>query len=352
MPGLKVPGAISTVTLVQESDAPRWRDFVDRAEESGHAHLWEWREVLREGMGLECHYLAARAADGEWTGVLPLARIRSHFTGNFLVSLPFLNAGPVGTPEAKALLTQEAVRIAQRTGADLLEIRTLRELPVTLAPARVKCTVRLALPATAEQLWAKSFRAKLRSQIRRPQKEGMETRFGLDERDAFYWVFARNMRDLGTPVLPRRFFECVERAFAEQVIFGVVYHRGEPVAAGCGFIWRDEFELNWASSLREHNSLAPNMLLYWSFMERVIGRGVRVFDFGRCTPGSSTHRFKMQWGGKEIPLPWVQWPVGESSGESITDRKVFRLATAAWRYLPIFVANRAGPLLARRLPWF
>src|SRR2546427_12313808 len=62
-------------------------------------------------------------------------------------------------------------------------------------------------------------------------------------------------------------------------------------------VWRDEFELTWVSSLREHDSKMPNMLLYWSFMEQMIARGVRVFNFGRCTPGGGTHQFKHQWGG-------------------------------------------------------
>src|SRR5207247_15197 len=109
------------------------------------------------------------------------------------------------------------------------------------------------------------------------------------------------------PVLPRAFFERLATTFGGLVVFGAVYRGAQPIAAGCGFAWRDEFEMTWASSLREHNRSAPNMLLYWSFMEQMIARGMRVFDFGRCTAGSGTHRFKQQWGGADVPLPWLQW---------------------------------------------
>jgi hypothetical protein len=211
-------------------------------------------------------------------------------------------------------------------------------------------TVLLDLPADPEVLFQERFRSKLRSQVRRPMKEGMEARFGLDQREAFYDVFRRNMRDLGTPVLPARFFELLAGAFPERIEFGVVRHEGRPVAAGCGFHHGSEFEMTWASSLRELNHLAPNMLLYWRTMEHCIELGQTTFNFGRCTPGAGTHRFKLQWGSADEPLAWRQWPEGERAPDG--DSAVFAWATRVWSHLPLPVADRLGPVLARRIPSF
>ena len=79
-----------------------------------------------------------------------------------------------------------------------------------------------------------------------------------------------------------------EDHFPEEVIFGVVYHGEEPVAGGCGFLWGGEFEMTWASALRKYNRMTPNMLLYWSFMEKAIEGGAALFNFGRCTPGGTS----------------------------------------------------------------
>jgi hypothetical protein len=160
------------------------------------------------------------------------------------------------------------------------------------------------------------------------------------------------MRDLGTPVLGRQFFEQIGLMLPEHVEFGVVYLNDEPVAAGCGFVWKDEFERTWASSLREHNRTAPNMLLYWSFMERMVQRGLRIFNFGRCTPDGGTHRFKKQWGDtRDVPLPWAQWSRrGVTATPNPDGGSVLRLATRAWSRLPLPVANALGPRLARALP--
>jgi len=92
------------------------------------------------------------------------------------------------------------------------------------------------------------------------------------------------------------------------------------------------------------------MLLYWSFMSHLIERGVRQFDFGRCTPGGGTHRFKQQWGGADVPLPWAQWTSRNVTAPPTPDRPVFRVAAACWRRLPLALTNAIGPIIARRLP--
>jgi hypothetical protein len=100
------------------------------------------------------------------------------------------------------------------------------------------------------------------------------------------------------------FFREIANQFPDDCWIGCAYLDGRPVAGGCGFRFGDEFEMTWASSLREYNREAPNMLIYWSFMERAIAEGVKRFNFGRCTRGAGTHRFKMQWGGREEELWW------------------------------------------------
>lgn len=333
------------------SEAPAdWDAFVESDPRSSFCHLSGWTEVLGGALGLEALFFEARA-DGSLVGVLPVYRMPRLLSGTVLVSVPYLNyGGPLGTEPARTALIDAAVAEAHRGRDRRLEIRTRYSLAADMPRGRAKVTVTLPLPDDSKTLFEDGFRSKLRSQIRRPMREGMESRFGPDEREAFYYVFSRNMRDLGTPVLPAGFFQRIADSFQDIVDFGVIYHEGEPVAAGCGFRWRTEFEMTWASSLRELNRLSPNMLLYWSFMERCIAGGATCFNFGRCTPGGGTHRFKQQWGGEDEGLPWIQWPdeaepEGGSSG-------FFHKATSVWSRLPLPVANRLGPVIARRLPAF
>jgi FemAB-related protein (PEP-CTERM system-associated) len=350
-PAIPSAGAGSLTVAHLEEGSREWDRFVARSEEGTFCHLAGWREIMADVLSHQTRYLVAKDGEGEWQGVLPLVRVRSRIFGHYLLSMPFMSyGGPLGTSAAQARLTEEAVEQARQWGVDLLELRARHPVPADLPTSHRKITVLVPLPETTEQLWKGTFKAKLRSQIRRPMKEGMEARFGADQVGPFYEVFSRHMRDLGTPVLPRRFFEQIARTFADQVIFGAVYLGEQPTAAGCGFLWGDEFELTWASALREHSRSAPNMLFYASCMEEVIRRGGRVFNFGRCTPGAGTHRFKLQWGGVETPLPWAQWSPREIDATPSPESPLFRIATTAWQRLPLAVANRLGPLLARQLP--
>jgi serine/alanine adding enzyme len=181
-------------------------------------------------------------------------------------------------------------------------------------------------------------------------RDGMHALIGGGQRQAFYDVFARTMRTLGTPTLPASFFDAVARRFPGRVEFGVVYTGNRAVAAGCGIVWRDEIELHWAGALREFGKSAPNMLLYWSFMHHAIARGVRTFNFGRCTAGSGTHAFKRQWGGNDTPLPWISWSKRDVTATPTPDKPVFKFAAACWRRLPLGIANVVGPRIARCLP--
>jgi FemAB-related protein (PEP-CTERM system-associated) len=333
---------------------PEWDEFVHRTEGASFCHLGGWGEVFRRSLRLDPLFLTARAGE-EIRGVLPLIRMPRLGAGSVVVSIPYLNyGGPLGNPDAQAVLLERTVELAGGSGARRLEIRSRNapafDPPSAVSAGREKVTVVLDLPPDPETLLQDRFRSKLRAQIRRPMKEGMAARFGEDQVGPFYRVFAENMRDLGTPVLPRRFFEEMAGAFPDHIDFGVVYHQGQPVAGGCGFRFQGEFEMTWASSLRAHNRLAPNMFLYWSLMERCIERGDRVFNFGRCTAGGGTHRFKSQWGGVDEPLHWLQWPEGSATEDP--QAGIFALATRVWQLLPLGLANRLGPVLARRIPTF
>src|SRR3990172_8780940 len=328
-----------------------WDTFVRHVPGWTPFHLYAWKGIYERTFRHDCHYLAAHREDGAIAGVLPLVRVKSLLFGDYVVSMPFVNyGGPLGRGEVGRELVETARGVGEDAGVGLLELRSRAPLDVDLEVSHRKITVLLDIPSGgAESLW-KGLPAKVRSQVRRPQKEGMETRFGPDQLEPFYQVFARHMRDLGTPVQSRGLFEAIRDALGEDVWFGCVYHGTHAAAAGCGFRWGGEFEMTWASSLREYNAAAPNMLLYWAFMERCAAEGVTLFNFGRCTPGSGTHRFKRQWGGRDEQLHWYQWsPRGKTRTPS-PDDGALSLGPKLWRYLPLGVANALGPRIVRGIP--
>ena len=331
-------------------DGAAWDAFARAQDGFTHFHLHGWRRVMERAFGHECLYHAARGDDGALRGVLPCVRGKSALFGHFLVSMPFLNyGGPLGDAESVRALTAAAVAEAERSRAKLLELRSAVELPIDLPVSHRKITVRLDLAETSEAQF-KRFDAKLRSQIRKPQKDGVTVRSGLDQVPQFYEVFAQHMRDLGTPVLSRRFFEEIAATFPDSARLAVAYLEGQPVATGLGFRFGDEFEITWASSLLSAKKSAPNMLVYWELLQACVAEGVRRFDFGRCTPNGGTHKFKQQWGGQDAPLYWYQRSESPDAKTPSPDDGAYSWGPRVWKKLPIAVANVVGPRIVKYIP--
>jgi serine/alanine adding enzyme len=309
--------------------------------------------VIERVFGRETLYLLARDAGGAVRGVLPLVQLKSRLFGNFLVSVPYFNYGGVlaDSSGARRALLAAAIGVARERGAGHIELRHRDEPEVDWPVREDKVSMLLDLPDTEEALW-RSFTSKLRAQIRRPEKEGAVTRQGGAELVGdFYAVFARNMRDLGTPVYPKGFFETIVSTFPGEAKLFVVDLEGKPVAAGLTLAHGSTLEIPWASSLREANPFGVNMLLYWSVLRDATRRGFGRFDFGRCSEGSGTHKFKRQWGAAEAPLSWHYWlPAGEAIPRLTPRNPKYRAAIALWRKLPVPVANVLGPRIVKNLP--
>lgn len=328
-----------------------WDACVQAATGWTHFHRWGWKPVVEQVFGHECLYFAARDEAGRVAGVLPLVHAKSLLFGDYLVSMPFLNyGGPLGSESAVRALVEHAVSVARERRVDLLELRSRERLTVDLPASNRKITCLLDLSAgDAEAVWH-GLTSNVRRKVRRAQKEGLSVSFGLDQVSAFYQVFSRHMRDLGTPTLPRRFFETLAQQFPDDVWFGCAYYQGRPVAAGCGFQWADEFELTWVSALQEYHRIYANMLLYWTFIERAANRGLSVFNFGRCTPGGGTHQFKQQWGSRDVPLVWYQHIAGRRDATPSPHERAFAWGPFVWKRLPLAVANALGPAIVRLIP--
>jgi FemAB-related protein (PEP-CTERM system-associated) len=334
-----------------EGPAAEWDAFVRRQPGWTSFHLHAWKPMLESLYRHDCPYLVARGADGALAGVLPLVRVKSLLFGHYLVSMPFVNyGGPLGSDEAVRALADEAVSMARKGGVKLLELRSRTELPLDLPASHRKITVVLDLPDSPEAL-RKQLGAKLRSQIKRPEKEGVTVRFGPDQVGPFFEVFAHHMRDLGTPTQSRALFEQISVRFGDEAWFGSAYLGDRPIACGAGFRWGDEFEMTWASALQEFNKVSPNMLLYAAFMDRSIAEGVKLFNFGRCSPDSGTHRFKKQWGSRDEQLWWYQ--VSKGGAEASTpspDDGAYSWGPRLWKKLPLPVASLLGPRIVRSIP--
>jgi FemAB-related protein (PEP-CTERM system-associated) len=285
-------------------------------------------------------------------GVLHLVRQKGLTGGAHLVSLPYFDAAGIlaDDRDATVALLAQARSLMAELGARWVELRQAEPLPGDLPSRTDKVTLRLPLPNDPEILW-KALDAKVRNQVRKGQKENLTVhQGGADLLPDFYAVYARTMRDLGSPPHHERFFRLIAEQFGEAVRVFVVRAGDRPLAASVTLADSRGVRVPWAGNDWRVRQSCANMLLYWSMLEEACRRQAPCFDFGRSTRDSGTYRFKAQWGAKEVPLYWFYLlRPGEEIPDLRPDSPKYRLATALWRRLPLCLVRLIGPRIIARL---
>jgi FemAB-related protein (PEP-CTERM system-associated) len=353
---LRCPEGEAPANLVFErlsaANRPEWDAFVAADKRASLYHFSRWESWITGALRQHSMCLLARAGK-QVVGVLPLYALRSRLFGHFAVSVPYVNyGGPLGVNTGvETVLLEQASRDCKNASLVHMEVRE------TCArdgwPSRNdKVSMVLALPRSTAELEAQ-LSAKVRSQVRRGGREGVTFRSGADDRllGDFYGVFARNMRDLGTPVYALRVFADLLEFWPTQAIIVVAYRSRRPVGAAFLLRHNDTLEVPWASTLREHNGLGLNMQLYWQILSYAIETGSMFFDFGRSTEGSGSFRFKRQWGATSVRHYWHYWlrEDGQLPGLNPENSR-FRYLIECWKRLPVPVTKLLGPLIVRGLP--
>ncbi|HZT52716.1 MAG TPA: FemAB family XrtA/PEP-CTERM system-associated protein [Stellaceae bacterium] len=343
--------AATTVRPFAETDAPEWERFAAAAPDATFFHRLPWRDVVERGLGHRGHYRCAWRGE-RLVGILPLFHVRSRLFGSALVSVAFAVYGGIvaADPAAAAALAADAAALGASLGVDHVELRHVAPSTIgwkTKSDFYFTFCRRLA-PARDANLKAipRKKRADLRKAIDNP---ALRVEVGTDL-DTFFRIYAESVRNLGTPVLPRRFYAAIVAGFGDAVELSAVHGPDGPVAALMTFYFRDRVMPYYGGATPAARPLHAYDLLYWSLMERAVERGATLFDFGRSKRGTGAYDYKTYWGFEPEPLHYDFHLVrgGDLPDVNPLNPK-YRLMIETWRRLPLPIANALGPIVARQL---
>jgi len=352
------------IKFTDTDDAGKWDEYVHVHPQATLYHLYGWRNVIKKTYGHKTYYLMAEKSDGSVAGILPLVHLSHFIFGNSLISMPFFDMGGILADDwdAEKAILNKAVSLGKKVRAQTIELRHGEENPkfeirnpefeTKIRSDKVRMILRL--PESSEVLM-KSFKSKLRSQIKKPMKSGLRSKIGGPELlDDFYEVFLINMRDLGSPVHSKHLMKNVLGEFPDKAEILMIYKENQPLACSLVAEFRGMLENPWASALREYGRLSPNMLLYWAMLEHACDRGCQYFDLGRSTPNEGTYKFKAQWGAKPWPLNWYYLYLNGAPHE--TDMESSQAATSKfdravqyWKKLPVPLTRVIGPMIRKHI---
>ena len=336
---------------LDDGAAGAWDRFVHATPDATFFHLSPWRKVIEQSFGHRTHYAYAEQ-DGSIVGVLPLARMKTRLFGDALISTPFcVYGGPVAvTPEAAAALEEHALGLMRQTSVPSLEFRRLGA-PDPGWEVRPPLYYTFRRPITGDaEADMKAIPRKQRAMVRKGIQNGLRS---VSDGDTvrLHRVYAEMVHALGTPVFSAKYFRLLGEAFPGAHDVTTVLHGDQPVAAVLNFHFREEVLPYYGGGTRAARGLAGNDFLYWEVMRRAgAERGARLFDFGRSKSGTGAFDFKKNWGFAPQPLNYCyRLREGASLPDNNPTNPKFKLMIAAWRRLPIQVANVIGPHIVRGL---
>jgi FemAB-related protein (PEP-CTERM system-associated) len=358
------PPALRVRELLPGEDS-RWDSYVSRHPQGTFFHRTGWSRVVRDRFRHAPHHLVVEEGR-RWLGVLPLFLARSPFLGKNLVSLPYAVYGGVLADDERAqmALLAHAEAMGRELGVGYVELRHLEARPGKRPQSPLYVTFRCELPERVEEVMAripKKARAEVRC-AREPQAAAIPGRrresFGIrvtpdGSVDELFGLFAANKRRLGSPALPRDWFQGLVDEFGKAVVIHrAVDPSGRTLAAVMSFCFKDTVYAYYSGSRDDVEHTGVNNWIYCAIMEWAVEQGYRRFDFGRSRADSGPARFKHNMGFVAEPLHYDYLLLGPGAKlpEFHPSNPKLALPRRLWSWLPLFVCEWLGARLSRYIP--
>ena len=337
--------------FLTDDQLSRWDNFIQQHSASGY-HQSTWFSLIKKSFGHSTRILIAEDERGNIIGGLPLTFFSSKLFGKFAISIPYVNYGGVVSDyfDIAQKLIQLAQDIRAEEGLSHIEIRTMQSGLANNSLDK-KVSMVLALPSSNDDL-EKNLGAKIRAQYKKAESYSPHVKFGkLELLDDFYKVFARNMRDLGTPVYSKTWFANILNEEKIKSTLIVVYMDNKPVSTGFLVGSNNILEIPWASTIQSANAKNANMWMYRQILAFAISEKYQYFDFGRSTLGAGTYKFKKQWGAIAYAHHWYYvLPEGETKPELNPDNPKYKLVIFLWKLMPVWLTKIIGPQIIKHIP--
>jgi FemAB-related protein (PEP-CTERM system-associated) len=343
----------------------RWDSYVSRHPLGTFFHRTGWARAVAEQFRHHQHHLVVEQGR-RWAGVLPLFLTKSPFLGKNLVSVPYAVYGGLLADDdaAQAALLQRAEQLGRELGVGYVELRHLELRPGERQRSPLYVTFRCDLPEDPAAVMGripKKARAEVRC-ARDPKAPAIEGKrresFGIKVTpdgsvDELFALFAENKRRLGSPALPKQWFQGLVDEFGKAVVIHrAVEPSGRTLAAVMSFCFKDTVYAYYSGSWNDVNVTGVNNWIYCAIMEWAVEQGYRRFDFGRSRADSGPAKFKRNMGFEQEPLHYEYLLIGPGSKlpEFHPSNPKLALPRRIWSRLPMFVCNGLGARLSRFIP--
>ncbi len=345
--------------LATGQDRADWEGFLSGFPHAEFSHSFRMKGVYEDVYAYRTSYWIGEE-DNVIRGICPLVHVHSllHMNKTILISLPMVTSAGLLTADAaaKTAFLQHLKSVSADENA-VVQLRGRAENAIdNVASYDGYISFVLSLKKETGDVYWNALSSRNRGKIRKSRKAGTVVEFGGNGLLAeFYFLHVRRNKELATPVYPKAFFAAILEAFPEAEI-ALARNGDKPIAAMLNVGFNGVMNYLFGSSDSRFYYYYPNNHLFHEFIERSRREGYERIDFGRTSVGVGTYQFKRQWGADEVPLFYQYIGKGaekfaDFSIQGVQASLAFKIFSRVWsRYLPVWVTEKLGPGLIKRMP--
>jgi hypothetical protein len=329
-------------------DMDRWDSFVRSHPNGWVCHLAGWKRMLEHSFErIRGYYIVVTdQGSSKIEAALPIYHVRSWFTGNRLVSIPFgtLSGPLISCNEHAEAIVNSVHGLARKLNCAHIDIGCLQSSEFMENCGFVRSDFYqhhyLTLDRSPEDLRKRFHHSCVRQRIAKAMKSDILIRHGCSETDMrrFYALYLFTRRKICLPPKPYRFFQQLWQCFGNSGHMTLLLAEKDGRAIGSVVLLKGNGRISaeWAVSDPQYKKLNANHYLFWEAIQMGCREGYSVFDFGRTAPtNNGLMKFKDRWGTDVVGLPRFTYPDRAKQEVSAKENlRVYRLAKSLFRLSP------------------
>ena len=300
--------------MIQEIDLEQdltWDNTVGTWSDSSVFHTCRWQRVLRDAYGYASCSLEGVFEEGN-RALFPLMEVKSLFTGNRGISLPFTDSCPsLGDHDSRSKLFRAARDLGRDRKWRYLEVRGGPAPSPDANPSVSYYGHQVVLYDDCSRMM-RSIESGHRRAIRKAENNSVRIEWSQSLRalKRFYSLFCVTRQRHGLPPQPWKFFAALHRnvlALGHGFV-ALADVEGKSRAGAIFLHFRDRAIYKFGASDPAFQHLRLNNLVMWSAFQDYGSKGFQLLDLGRTSlRNQGLRRFKLGWGTNETQINYFKY---------------------------------------------
>lgn len=327
----------------------KWNEQIVSLKGYSFFHTSQWADLISKSYGYDPIYHVLKN-NGKLVAVFPLMEIKSVFTGNRGVSLPFSDfSNPLVENSFQFnQLFENIISLGTEKKWKFIELKGVDNFFSEIAPSHHEYKHIIHLDGNEDAIFSK-FNNTTKRNIRKAAKEGVKVFQSDREEDLckFFTLNAKTRKRHGLPPQPFSFFQNLYDIIIKQGL-GILFiaeYQNKVIAGNVYLHIENQALYKFGASDFEYQNVRANNLIMWEAIKHYNSHGFKEFSFGKTEPNNDgLRRFKNGWSPVEIETYNFRYSLAENNFVSFGSQlKGFH--NKVFENLPLPVLKICGSML-------